>query len=65
LVANCDAGQAGACVDAREAARSIVPQIEGRVLLAKLLSDPAQLDALWQNSLDLLLSPAAAQSVAA
>ena len=60
-----DAGQAGASVDAREAARSIVAQIEGRVLLAKLLNDPAQLDALWQNSLDLLLSPAPAQSVAA
>jgi len=53
-----DAGQAGASVDAREAARSIVAQIEGRVLLAKLLSDPAQLEALRQNSLDLLQTPA-------
>jgi len=31
-----------------------VAQIEGRVLLAKLLNDPAQLDTLWRNALDLL-----------
>jgi len=60
-----DAGQTGASIDTREAARSIVAQIEGRVLLAKLLSDPAQLDALWQNSLDLLQAPASSASVAA
>jgi TetR/AcrR family transcriptional repressor of nem operon len=59
------AGQTGASVDTREAARSIVAQIEGRVLLAKLLSDPAQLEALWQNSLDLLQAPTATGSVAA
>ncbi|MEV4619505.1 TetR family transcriptional regulator [Asanoa sp. NPDC049573] len=47
-------GEAGAGVDARDAARSIVAQIEGRVLLAKLLNDPAQLDTLWRNALDLL-----------
>jgi AcrR family transcriptional regulator len=35
-----DAGQASASVDARDAARSIVAQIEGSVLLAKLLNDP-------------------------
>ncbi|GIF53559.1 TetR family transcriptional regulator [Asanoa ferruginea] len=54
-------GEAGADVDARDAARSIVAQIEGRVLLAKLLNDPAQLDTLWRNALDLLQarSPAA------
>jgi TetR/AcrR family transcriptional repressor of nem operon len=51
------AGLAGAAVDAREAARSIVAQIEGRVLLAKLLNDPAQLDTLWRNCLDLLQVP--------
>lgn len=60
-----DAGQTGASVDTREAARSIVAQIEGRVLLAKLLSDPTQLDALWQNSLDLLQAPASTDSGAA
>ncbi len=54
-----------ASVDAREAARFIVAQIEGRVLLAKLHSDPAQMDALWQNSLDLLQAPASTASVAA
>jgi TetR/AcrR family transcriptional repressor of nem operon len=51
-------GQAGPAVHAREAARSIVAQIEGRVLLAKLLNDPAQLETLWRNSLDLLQVPA-------
>lgn len=60
-----DAGQAGASVDAREAARSIVAQIEGRVLLAKLLNDPAQLEALWRNSLDLLQAAPHVRSVAA
>jgi TetR/AcrR family transcriptional repressor of nem operon len=54
-------GQAGPSVNAREAARSIVAQIEGRVLLAKLLNDPAQLETLWRNSLDLLQVPAHAR----
>ncbi|MEU7826472.1 TetR/AcrR family transcriptional regulator [Catellatospora sp. NPDC049111] len=53
-----DAGQAGPAVDTRDAARSIVAQIEGRVLLAKLLDDPGQLGTLWQNSLGLLQAPA-------
>ncbi|SNT54572.1 TetR/AcrR family transcriptional regulator, transcriptional repressor for nem operon [Asanoa hainanensis] len=52
-----DLGEAGPAVDSREAARSIVAQIEGRVLLAKLLNDPEQLDTLWRNSLDLLQVP--------
>ncbi|WP_130336711.1 TetR/AcrR family transcriptional regulator [Micromonospora kangleipakensis] len=54
-------GQAGALVDARDAARSIVAQIEGRALLAKLLNDPAQLEALWRNCLDLLQVPTQAR----
>jgi AcrR family transcriptional regulator len=54
-------GQAGPSVNAREAARSIVAQIEGRVLLAKLLNDPAQLETLWRNCLDLLQVPAHAR----
>lgn len=58
------AGQVGSSVDSREAARSIVAQIEGRVLLAKLLNDPGQLEALWRNSLDLLQVPAPATSAA-
>ncbi|MEU4334695.1 TetR family transcriptional regulator C-terminal domain-containing protein [Micromonospora lupini] len=52
-----DRGQAGPSVDAHEAARSLVAQIEGRALLAKLLNDPAQLEALWRNGLDLLQVP--------
>jgi TetR/AcrR family transcriptional repressor of nem operon len=56
-------GQAAPSVDAREAARSIVAQIEGRVLLAKLLNDPAQLETLWRNCLDLLQVPAHARPV--
>ncbi|WP_422739272.1 TetR family transcriptional regulator C-terminal domain-containing protein [Micromonospora sp. WMMD729] len=51
-------GLAGSSVDSREAARSIVAQIEGRVLLAKLLNDPTQLETLWRNCLDLLQVPA-------
>ncbi|RJU02604.1 TetR/AcrR family transcriptional regulator [Arthrobacter frigidicola] len=48
-------------VDPRGAAKSIVAQIEGMVLFAKLFNDPGQLDALWQNSLSLLgLQPAPA-----
>ncbi|MEH0936348.1 TetR family transcriptional regulator C-terminal domain-containing protein [Micromonospora psammae] len=50
-------GLAGPSVDTREAARSMVAQIEGRALLAKLLNDPAQLETLWRNSLDLLQVP--------
>jgi TetR/AcrR family transcriptional repressor of nem operon len=40
--------------DARDAAKSIVAQLEGLVLFAKLFNDPAQLDRLWENSLSLL-----------
>ncbi|MGK5441011.1 TetR family transcriptional regulator C-terminal domain-containing protein [Micromonospora sp. URMC 105] len=50
-------GEAGPSVDTRETARSIVAQIEGRALLAKLLNDPAQLETLWRNGLDLLQVP--------
>ncbi|MEU8183252.1 TetR/AcrR family transcriptional regulator [Micromonospora sp. NPDC049044] len=55
-------GLAGSGVDSREAARSIVAQIEGRVLLAKLLNDPSQLETLWRNCLDLLQVPAQART---
>ncbi|MEU7870299.1 TetR family transcriptional regulator [Dactylosporangium sp. NPDC049140] len=58
-------GQAGPSVDAREAARSIVAQIEGRAMLAKLLNDPAQLEMLWRNSLDLLQVPPQGRAKAA
>jgi TetR/AcrR family transcriptional repressor of nem operon len=43
-----------AVADPRWAAKSIVAQIEGMVLFAKLFNDPDQLDSLWQNSLSLL-----------
>ncbi|WP_406076667.1 TetR family transcriptional regulator C-terminal domain-containing protein [Micromonospora sp. NBC_00858] len=55
-------GLAGSSVDTHEAARSIVAQIEGRVLLAKLLNDPAQLETLWRNCLDLLQVPPEART---
>lgn len=48
-----DAGEL-ASVDSRATAKSIVAQIEGMVLFAKLFNDPAQLDQLWRNSLSLL-----------
>ncbi len=40
--------------DAREAARSVVAQLEGSVLFAKLRNDPGQLDQLWPHTLALL-----------
>jgi TetR/AcrR family transcriptional repressor of nem operon len=40
--------------NARDAAKSVVAQLEGLVLFAKLFNDPAQLDQLWENSLRLL-----------
>jgi TetR/AcrR family transcriptional repressor of nem operon len=47
-------GDTAATVDTREAARSIVAQLEGQVLFAKLLDDPGQLEAVWRNCLALL-----------
>jgi TetR/AcrR family transcriptional repressor of nem operon len=40
--------------DVRDAARSIVAQLEGLVLFAKLRNDPDQLRRMWSNSLSLL-----------
>ena len=40
--------------DPRGAARSVVAQLEGQVLLAKLYNDTRLLDTLWTNSLSLL-----------
>ncbi|MFK4145226.1 TetR/AcrR family transcriptional regulator [Streptomyces sp. NPDC004065] len=40
--------------DTRAAARSVVAQLEGQVLFAKLYNDTATLDALWHNCLALL-----------
>jgi TetR/AcrR family transcriptional repressor of nem operon len=51
------AGQTGPSVDPHDAARTIVALIEGRVLLAKLLNDPSELEALWRNALGLLQVP--------
>jgi TetR/AcrR family transcriptional repressor of nem operon len=45
--------------DTRDAARAVVAQLEGMVLFAKLLNDPAQLDQMWSHSLALLGVPAA------
>lgn len=47
-------GDTAATVDTHEAARSIVAQLEGQVLFAKLLDDPGQLEATWRNCLALL-----------
>ncbi|MEV4758470.1 TetR/AcrR family transcriptional regulator [Micromonospora sp. NPDC049559] len=41
-------------VDATEAARAIVAQLEGQVLFAKLYNDADRLDAMWANCLALL-----------
>jgi TetR/AcrR family transcriptional repressor of nem operon len=43
-----------AVADTREAARSLVAQLEGMVLFAKLMNDPGQLDQLWTHTLALL-----------
>jgi TetR/AcrR family transcriptional regulator, transcriptional repressor for nem operon len=40
--------------DAREAARSVVAQLEGQVLFAKLYNNPQRLESLWVNCLSLL-----------
>ncbi|MGW6400734.1 TetR family transcriptional regulator C-terminal domain-containing protein [Streptomyces sp. NPDC055134] len=40
--------------DTRKAARSVVAQLEGQVLFAKLYNDPQHLEALWANCLTLL-----------
>ncbi|MFC6085994.1 TetR/AcrR family transcriptional regulator [Sphaerisporangium aureirubrum] len=40
--------------DIREAARSVVAQLEGQVLFAKLYNDTQRLDVLWANCLALL-----------
>jgi TetR/AcrR family transcriptional regulator, transcriptional repressor for nem operon len=45
--------------DPREAARSVVAQLEGQVLLAKLYNDTRLLGPLWANSLALLGADAA------
>jgi TetR/AcrR family transcriptional repressor of nem operon len=40
--------------DTYEAARSVVAQLEGQVLFAKLYNNPQRLDTLWSNCLSLL-----------
>jgi TetR/AcrR family transcriptional repressor of nem operon len=47
-------GDTAPTVDTRDAARSIVAQLEGQVLFAKLLNDPGQIEAMWRNCLALL-----------
>ncbi|RAG82171.1 TetR/AcrR family transcriptional regulator [Streptacidiphilus pinicola] len=43
-----------AVVDSHEAARSVVAQLEGQVLFAKLYNNPQRLETLWSNCLALL-----------
>ncbi|MGX1267447.1 TetR/AcrR family transcriptional regulator [Streptomyces phaeoluteigriseus] len=52
-------------VDTREAARSVVAQLEGQVLFAKLYNNTASLGALWLNCLALLGARAPEPEVAA
>ncbi|UBU10262.1 TetR/AcrR family transcriptional regulator [Nonomuraea gerenzanensis] len=46
-------GEAGVA-DTRQAARSVVAQLEGQVLFAKLHNDPQRMGALWASCLALL-----------
>ncbi|MET8446857.1 TetR/AcrR family transcriptional regulator [Streptomyces sp. NPDC005209] len=48
----------------REAARSVVAQLEGQVLFAKLYNDTRRLGPLWENCLALLGAPAAGEPTA-
>jgi TetR/AcrR family transcriptional repressor of nem operon len=54
IVAEALAAGAADVPDTREAARSVVAQLEGQVLFAKLYNDTRPLDALWANCLALL-----------
>ncbi|MFI7453068.1 TetR/AcrR family transcriptional regulator [Nonomuraea sp. NPDC049714] len=54
VVAEALAAGAADVPDTREAARSVVAQLEGQVLFAKLYNDTRPLDALWTNCLALL-----------
>jgi len=49
--------------DPREAARSVVAQLEGQVLFAKLYNNPQLLGALWANCLALLGAPAQSEAL--
>ena len=40
--------------DTRDAARSLIAQLEGQVLFAKLYNNPERLETLWSNSVSLL-----------
>ncbi|MEU8364029.1 TetR/AcrR family transcriptional regulator [Nonomuraea sp. NPDC048882] len=51
--------------DTREAARSVVAQLEGQVLFAKLYNDTGRLDLLWANCLAILGATASAPTVSA
>ena len=57
VIAAREHGDAPAVVDTRDAARSIVAQLEGQVLFAKLLNDPGQLESMWRHCLALLGAP--------
>jgi TetR/AcrR family transcriptional repressor of nem operon len=43
-----------AVADTRESARSVVAQLEGQVMFAKLYNNTSRLDTLWENCLALL-----------
>lgn len=50
--------------DTRQAARSVVAQLEGQVLFAKLYNDTQRLETLWENCLALLSAHGAGTAVA-
>ncbi|GAA3875666.1 TetR/AcrR family transcriptional regulator [Streptomyces sp. NPDC003631] len=54
VVAQAREGGEVTVADSREAARSVVAQLEGQVLFAKLYNNTQRLDALWANCLALL-----------
>ncbi len=51
VVAQAREGGEVTVADSREAARSVVAQLEGQVLFAKLYNNTQRLDALWANCL--------------
>jgi TetR/AcrR family transcriptional regulator, transcriptional repressor for nem operon len=57
VIAAKEHGDAPAVTETRDTSRSIVAQLEGQVLFAKLLNDPGQIEAMWRNWLALLGAP--------
>lgn len=65
VVAEAVARGEASVTDTRQAARSVVAQLEGQVLFAKLYNDPRRLGPSWLNCLALLGAPAPAAQASA